>query len=268
MSMRKGRLEGKVVVVTGAAQGIGFGCAEMIGAEGAAVIVSDINVEKGEAAAAKIRDAGGRAAFVRADVASESDCARLMQAAIDHFGCLTGLVNNAGWYPRATLENTTTEFWDKIQDINLRGPFYCCKYAVPLMRANGGGSIVNMGSINGIQGLPTLVAYAAAKGGLLTLTRTLAGAYSRQNIRSNYLIPGWVLTEGEVALHTSGGHSFEELSSKGASLGLGRHQTPLDSAYACIYLLSDESAQVNGTILNVDAGSSTLPIQSADLYVG
>ena len=266
--MRKPRLEGKVVVVTGAAQGIGFGIAEMLAAEGASVVVSDINVEKGEAAAAKFSEAGGKAIFVRADVASESDCAALMQTAADTFGRLDGLVNNAGWYPRSGLEQTTTEFWDKIQDINLRGPFYCCKYAVPMMRAAGGGSVVNMGSINGIQGLPNLVAYASAKGGLLTMTKTLAGAYARQRIRFNYLIPGWVLSEGEIELHAANGHSLESLQRTGESLTLGRHQTPLDSAYAAVYLLSDESVQVTGTVLNVDAGASSLPIQSADLYVG
>ncbi len=266
--MRRPRLEGKVVVVTGAAQGIGYGISEMLADEGASVVVSDISVEKGEAAAAKFREAGGKAVFVRADVASESDCAALMQAAVDNFGRLDGLVNNAGWYPRASLEDTTTEFWDKIQDINLRGPFYCCKYAVPLMRDNGGGSVVNMGSINGIQGLPNLVAYASAKGGLLTMTRTLAGAYARQRIRFNYLIPGWVLSEGEIALHAAKGHSLESLLKTGETLTLGRHQTPLDSAYATVYLLSDESAQVTGSILNVDAGTSCMPIQNADLYVG
>jgi NAD(P)-dependent dehydrogenase (short-subunit alcohol dehydrogenase family) len=119
-----------------------------------------------------------------------------------------------------------------------------------------------------IDGLPNLVAYASAKGGLLTMTKTLAGAYARQRIRFNYLIPGWVLSEGEIALHAANGHSLESLKRTGESLALGRHQTPLDSAYAAVYLLSDESVQVTGTVLNVDAGASFLPIQSADLYVG
>jgi NAD(P)-dependent dehydrogenase (short-subunit alcohol dehydrogenase family) len=128
------------------------------------------------------------------------------------------------------------------------------------MRRAGGGSIVNVGSLNGIQGLPNLVAYASAKGGLLALTRTLAGALAKDRIRVNYLIPGWVLTEGEVALHAKGGLSREALERKGESLALGRHQTPDDAAYAALYLLSDEAVQVTGTILNVDAGASTLPI--------
>jgi NAD(P)-dependent dehydrogenase (short-subunit alcohol dehydrogenase family) len=253
--MRKGRVEGKTIVVTGAAQGIGFACARRLAEEGASVVLSDVKRAEGEAAAAKL---GAR--FVFADVTSESDCAGLMEAAAEPSGQIHGLVNNAGWYPRATLDETTTEFWDRIQDVNLRGPFYCCKFAAPYMRRAGGGSIVNMGSLNGIQGLPNLVAYAAAKGGLLALTRTLAGALAHDRIRVNYLIPGWVLTEGEIALHAKGGLTREALEKKGESLALGRHQTPDDAAYAALYLLSDEAAQVTGTILNVDAGASTLPI--------
>ena len=124
------------------------------------------------------------------------------------------------------------------------------------------------GSLNGIQGLPNLVAYSAAKGGLLSMTRTLAGALAHDRIRVNYLIPGWVLTEGEIALHAKNGVTIEDLKKSGENLALGRHQSPEDSAYASLYLLSDESAQVTGTILNVDAGGSTLPIQPGAPYVG
>jgi NAD(P)-dependent dehydrogenase (short-subunit alcohol dehydrogenase family) len=253
--MRKGRVEGKTIVVTGAAQGIGFACARRLAEEGAHVVLSDIQREAGEAAARKV---GGR--FIFANVTIEGDCVRLMDEAAGTTGRIDGLVNNAGWYPRATLEETTTEFWDEIQAVNLRGPFYCCKFVAPYMRNAGGGSIVNVGSLNGIQGLPNLVAYAAAKGGLLSLTRTLAGALAMDRIRVNYLIPGWVLTEGELALHARGGLSRAALEKKGESLALGRHQTPDDAAYAALYLLSDEAMQVTGTVLNVDAGASTLPI--------
>jgi NAD(P)-dependent dehydrogenase (short-subunit alcohol dehydrogenase family) len=254
------RLSDKVVVVTGAAQGIGFGCAELLASEGAAVVLSDVQQEKGNQAAAKIQAAGGKAHFYLADVKKEKDCSALIETARETFGGLDGLVNNAGWFPRATLETTTTELWDEVQQVNLRGAFYCCKYAVPAMRESGGGSIVNMGSICGIQSLPTLVAYGAAKGGLLALTRTLAGAFAEQRIRVNYVIPGWVLTEGEIALHKAQGRPEEALKRDGEKLALGRHQRPLDTAFAVVYLLSDESAQVTGTVLHVDAGASSLPI--------
>ncbi|HVM75004.1 MAG TPA: SDR family NAD(P)-dependent oxidoreductase [Candidatus Saccharimonadales bacterium] len=253
------RLSGKVVIITGAAQGIGFGCASLIASEGGAVVLGDIQQEKGEQAAEKIRVAGGNSRFVHADVKKEGDCAALIEAARKLHGRIDGLVNNAGWFPRATLEATTTELWDEVLQVNLRGAFYCCKYAVPVMRSSGG-SIVNMGSICGIQSLPNLVAYGAAKGGLLSLTRTLAGAEARHRIRVNYVIPGWVLTEGEVALHKAHGRSLEELLQDGEKLALGRHQTTLDAAHAVVYLLSDESAQVTGTVMHLDAGASTLPI--------
>lgn len=263
-----GRVADKVAVITGAAQGIGRGCAEILAREGARVVIGDLQEEAGLAAVDEIRASGGQATFQRADVEEEDHCAALVAAAIQTYGRLDILVNNAGWFPRATLEETTTELWDRIINVNLRGAFYCCKYAVPQMRAAGGGSIVNIGSINGLQGLPNLVAYAAAKGGLLTLTRTLAGAFAPDRIRANYVIPGWVLSEGELALQRSRGISAEDLQRAGERLPLGRHQTPRDTAYAVVYLASDESAQVTGTILNVDAGASTLPIQPGDAYVG
>jgi NAD(P)-dependent dehydrogenase (short-subunit alcohol dehydrogenase family) len=254
------RLQDKVVVVTGAAQGIGRGCARQVAAEGAAVVLADIQTESGERAAAAIRGEGGRALFCATDVRDEKQCAALMDQTVRTYGALHGLVNNVGWFPRATLEETTTELWDHVLQVNLRGAFYCCKYAVPVMREAQGGSIVNIGSINGIQGLPNLVAYAAAKGGLLSLTRTLAGALLEHRIRVNYVIPGWVLTEGELSIQRGEGREEQALRKMGERLGLGRNQTPLDTAYAVVYLLSDESSQVTGTILHLDAGASSLPI--------
>jgi NAD(P)-dependent dehydrogenase (short-subunit alcohol dehydrogenase family) len=257
------RLSGKVIVVTGAAQGIGFGCATLCAAEGASVILGDLQDERGERAAAEIRAAGGQAQFCHADVKNEADCAGLIETAQRSFGRLDGLVNNAGWFPRATLEETTTALWDEIIQVNLRGPFYCCKHAAPVMTRGAGGSIVNVGSICGIQSLPNLVAYGAAKGGLLSLTRTLAGTLAEHRIRVNYLIPGWVLTEGEISLHATLGRSEDSLREEGKKLPLGRQQTPRDAAYAAVYLLSDESSQVTGTILHIDAGTSTLPLAAS-----
>jgi len=253
------RLQDKVVIVTGAAQGIGLGCAKLIAAEGASVVLGDVQRERGEQSAADIRKDGSEAVFCSVDVRDEQHCAALIEKAMETYGKLDGLVNNAGWFPRATLEETTTELWEHVLQVNLRSAFYCCKHAVPRMRANGG-SIVNMGSICGIQSLPNIVAYGAAKGGLLSLTRTLAGALSGDGIRVNYVIPGWVLTEGELKIQGAQGNSEELLQKDGERLRFGRHQTPLDAAYGVVYLLSDESSQVTGTILHIDAGESTLPI--------
>ena len=260
-------LRDHVVVVTGAAQGIGFGCARMAAVESAAVVLGDIQKERGEEAAAKIRKEGGQAIFQLADVTDETQCSALVDVAVKKFGKLNGLVNNAGWFPRARLEETTTDLWEKVMQVNLRGAFYATKHAVPRMRECGGGSVVNMGSVCGIQGLPNLVAYAAAKGGMLSMTRTLAGALAADRIRVNYLIPGWIATEGELAIQKGEGRDASALESQGKNLPLGRMQTVQDAAYAAIYLLSDESSQVTGAILNVDAGGSMLPIQS-NLYPG
>jgi len=261
------RLHGKIVIVTGAAQGIGFECARMAAAEGASVVLGDIQKDRGQEAAARILKEGGQALFHLTDLTDESQCAALVGAAVSKFGKLNGLVNNAGWFPRARLEETTTELWEKVMQVNLRSAFYVTKFAVPRMRDAKGGSIVNMGSINGIQGLPNLVAYAAAKGGLLSMTRTLAGALAPDRIRVNFIIPGWIATEGELKIQKGEGRGVEDLEKAGKRLPLGRMQTVEDAAYAAIYLLSDESAQVTAAVLNVDAGGSMLPIQN-DLYPG
>lgn len=260
------RVIGKVAIVTGAAQGIGRGCARMLAQEGATVIIADIQDEIADAAVQDIRDVGGNAVYWRTDVGSEEQCSKLIEETVKKYGHLDILVNNAGWFPRATLEETTTELWDKVLNINLRGAFYCCKYAIPHMRGAGGGSIINIGSINGIQGLPNLIAYSAAKGGLISLTRTIAGACASDRIRVNYIIPGWVLTEGEIALHKEQNITEEELKRAGATLPLGRHQTPEDIGYAVIYLASDESTQITGTVISIDAGASTLPLQTRPSY--
>jgi NAD(P)-dependent dehydrogenase (short-subunit alcohol dehydrogenase family) len=254
------RLHNKVVLITGAAQGIGFACAKLCASEGAKVILADIQRERGEQSAALIR-AEGEARFLTADLRDEAQCAALIDQSIRAYGRLDGLVNNAGWFPRANLEQTTTELWEEVLRVNLRSAFYCCKYAVPKMRERRAGSIVNMGSICGIQSLPNLVAYGTAKAGLLGLTRTLAGALAADRIRVNYVIPGWVFTEGEQDIQRGEGRTLDDLLKAGEKLAFGRAQTPEETAQAVVFLLSDESPQVTGTILHLDAGASTLPIQ-------
>ena len=261
-----GRMTGKVAVVTGAAQGIGRGVAVRLAQEGACIVIGDVQDERGQAAAATILASGHEATYCHADVVSEEQCAALIEAAVSSYGRLDVLVNNAGGMPRGTLEETTTDLWEEVIRVDLRGAFYCCKYAVPRMRQTGGGSIVNIGSIAGIQGLPNMVAYASAKGGLLALTRTLAGAFVRDRIRVNYVIPGWVLSEGELALQHNSGVTDETLQAVATTMPTGRHQTVEDTANAVIYLASDESSQVTGTVLHLDAGASELPVQPTASY--
>jgi len=263
-----GRVAGKVAIVTGAANGIGRGGAERLGRGGAAVALADVDRAAGEVAAEAIRSRGEKAIFIATDLREEQQCVDLVEETVRVFGGLHILVNDAGWFPRGTLEETTSELWDSVLDVNLRSAFYCCKHAVPRLRVAGGGSIINMGSSHGIQGLPNLVAYSAAKGGLLSMTRTLAGALAPDRIRVNYLIPGWVLTETEIALQLSRGMTEEDLREAGERQPLGRHQRVEDVAYAVIYLASDESSQVTAAVLNVDAGITQLPVYREGGYVG
>jgi NAD(P)-dependent dehydrogenase (short-subunit alcohol dehydrogenase family) len=258
-----GRLAGKVAIVTGAGTGIGRGIAEAFAREGAAVVVANRNRQNGEETVRRIDAGGGRALFQPADVTREADCRDAVRAALEAFGKLDVLVNNAGIFPRATLEETTEELWDRIFATNLRGPAFLCKYAVPEMRRAGGGSIVNLGSTNQYAGLPNLFAYSCAKGGLLTMTRNLARALAADRIRVNTVNPGWVISEGEVVVQAQEGHDAAWIEEMGPRQPLGRHQMPEDAAMACVFLASDESSQVTGIELNCDAGRSMPGLGSA-----
>src|SRR5688500_3478337 len=171
-----GRVESRVAIVTGAGSGIGQGIARLLAREGARVVVAHRSAQTGEETVRQIRDAGGEARFHCTDVTRESDCADLVRATVAAYGGLDILVNNAGIFPRATLEETTEELWDQVMAVNLKGVFFCCKYAMPVMRERGGGSVINIGSINAYVGGGNLFAYALSKGGLLTLTRNLAAS--------------------------------------------------------------------------------------------
>jgi NAD(P)-dependent dehydrogenase (short-subunit alcohol dehydrogenase family) len=253
------RVAGKVAIVTGGNAGIGRAASELLGREGARVVVASRTAASGEETVRLIEAAGGQAAYVQTDVSREADCVRLVAEAIDRFGRLDVLVNNAAIYPRSTLTETTVEFWRQIMATNLEGPFVLCREAVPRMIEAGGGSIVNIGSFNGLAGAANLTAYSVAKGGLLTLTRNVAGAYARQNIRVNYLIPGWNITETEKVVQAREGHDAAWLAEAGGRQPGGRFSVPADAAYAILWLASDESIFVNGAIINTDGGSSMLP---------
>ncbi len=250
------KLEHRVAIVTGSGSGIGRGCALKLAAEGARVMVTDIGRETGEETINLIRNSGGEAIFIQADVSQERFCHQIVENTIGQFGRLDVLVNCAGIYPRATLEETTESFWDHILSVNLKGPFFLCKHAVPFMRKQGGGSIVNIGSVHGLGGAGKLVAYSVSKGGLLTLTRNLAIALVNDGIRVNYLIPGWVLSSTEMRIQREEGHDATWLEQRAKTLGMGRFQTAEDTARLVAFLASAESEMITGCVINVDAGYS------------
>jgi NAD(P)-dependent dehydrogenase (short-subunit alcohol dehydrogenase family) len=257
-----GRVQDKVAIVTGAGTGIGQGIAVELAREGAKVVVANRNAETGEETARLAREAGstsgtgGTAVFQPTDVTREADCQALVEAAVAQFGGLDVLVNNAGIFPRATLEQTTEELWDQIFAVNLKGVFFCCKHAMPVMRERGGGSVINIGSINAYVGGANLFPYSASKGGLLTLTRNLAASWARHHVRVNFLNPGWVITPGEIHIQGIEGHDAAWLEQQAKRMPLGRMQSPEDAAWAALFFASDESAMVTGQALNVDGGSS------------
>lgn len=247
-----GRVDGKVIVVTGGATGIGRGISEVLAREGARVVIANRSVNRGQEAEAAIRAAGGEAHFVPTDVAVEAECRHVMEEAVRVYGRLDGLVNNAGIFPRGTLDETTEELWDQIFAVNLKGAFFCCKHAVPRLRQAGGGCIVNIGSANAYVGSANLFAYSVSKGGMITMTRNLSAALADDRIRVNFVNPGWVITEMEIEIQAREGHDAEWIAESGRQMPLGRHQVPEDAAYAVLYLMSDEASQVSGDLLNVD----------------
>ncbi|MCC6174507.1 MAG: SDR family oxidoreductase [Chloroflexi bacterium] len=256
---RGSRVAGKTIVVTGGATGIGRAVAELLGKEGATIVVADRNTEAGAQAAQTIVADGGVARFVETDVSREEECVRLIRETVDAYGRIDGLANVAGIYPRASLTDTTLDLWRTIMAVNLEGPFVLCREAAPQMVKAGGGSIVNIGSMTGFGGGANLTAYSVSKGALLTLTRNVAAAYIRKGVRVNYLNPGWVITDTEIRVQAAQGYDEAWLRERGEALPGGRHSTPEDVALTILFLMSDESAMVNGQVISVDAGMAALP---------
>jgi NAD(P)-dependent dehydrogenase (short-subunit alcohol dehydrogenase family) len=258
-----GRLEGKVAVVTGAGQGIGEAAALRMAQEGARIVASDINEAAGNAVVAAIRDAGGEAVFVAADVASRDDVAALMAAAADAFGRLDVLHNNAGVHetqftPQAQSHELDEEVWDKVVGINLKGVWMCSKYAVPLMRESGGGSIVNAASIGGIVGYPMGAAYGPAKAGVIQLSRVMALELAPFGIRVNSYSPGNTDTP-MVQKYFSSGAPEEQAMIKAQLIGthlIPRLGRPDEVANLVLFLASDESSMITGASITIDMGTT------------
>ena len=251
------RLEGKVAIVTGGGTGIGRGIAEVMAAQGARIVVAGRRTAPLEAAVRARRAAGGDAEALSTDVSVEGQVQALVRHTVDRYGGVDVLVSNAGLYPRMELPDLTEEIWDLTVDVNLKGHFLCAKHTIPELIARGSGSIIFIGSVHGYAGASDVLAYSSAKGGLWTMTRNLARTYAGQQIRVNYINPGWVASEGEVVHRLELGYTEEWLEEQGREVvPSGRLQTPEDTAHVCVLLASDDGTQITATRFNVDGGLS------------
>jgi NAD(P)-dependent dehydrogenase (short-subunit alcohol dehydrogenase family) len=245
-----GRLDGKVVVITGAAGGIGREAALLFSAEGAGVCVADVDEETGEQTAAECRDAF----FQRVDVTSAESVQKMYRAAADRYGGVDVLYNNAGIMPAddGSILETEADAWDRVQAVNTRGVYLCCKYGIPHLLERGGGSVINVASFVALAGAATSqISYTASKGAVLSLSRELAVEFARRGIRVNALCPGPVETPLLMRL-------FEEtpgaLERRLVHLPMGRLAQAKEIAYGALFLASDESSYVNGATFLVDGG--------------
>jgi len=258
-----GVLEGKVAIVTGASSGIGRAIALRYGREGARVFVADINDDGGNETVKMIADAGGQAGFITCNTGDPEQVRAMVDQAAAKGGQLNILVNNAGVGSGGNrAEDIEIDDFRRVIDINLLGPFYGSKYAIPHLRAAGGGAIINIASSFGLIGAPNTGPYAAAKGGLITLTKQMAVDYSRENIRINCICPGYVDTDlgGRRARMTpeDAAQAFANREAKAAIQPIGRQAKPDEMAGTAAFLASDDASYVVGAAIVVDGGSTIL----------
>ncbi|WP_409272792.1 SDR family NAD(P)-dependent oxidoreductase [Neobacillus sp. SCS-31] len=242
------RLKDKVAVITGGTFGIGESTALLFAKEGAKVVIAARNAEKGAKVVNKIKDNGGEAIFIKTDVSKEEDIKNLMKETVDIYGRLDVVFANAGVGDMGDLQSVSLDSWNYTLSVDLTGVFLCSKYAIPEMEKNGGGSIINCASILGHVGQPSVTAYAAAKGGVVNMTRTAAVTYAKKGIRFNAVCPGYIETN---ILDGLGDEALEHLISLHP---VGRLGKPEEVANAVLFLASDESSFVTGANLLVDGG--------------
>ncbi len=244
-----GRLDNKVAIITGAASGIGRATAVRFAAEGAKVVVADLADAPGTALATEL---GGL--YVHVDVADEASVQAMFSATIDAFGGLDVLFNNAGISPSDddSILTTGVEAWQRVQDVNLKSVYLCCKYGIPLMQQRGGGSIINVASFVAIMGSATSqISYTASKGGVLSMSRELGVQFARENIRVNALCPGPVNTPLLQELFAK---DPERAARRLVHVPMGRFAEPEEMASAVLFLASDDSSFMTASTFLVDGG--------------
>jgi NAD(P)-dependent dehydrogenase (short-subunit alcohol dehydrogenase family) len=260
------RLSGKVVVITGAASGIGLAAARLFGREAAQLMLGDLDEDGGARAAEEIGASGGTAAFLRTEVSSGTDVQRLMDGAVERYGRLDIVFNNAGIGFARSILDTSEEDFDRVVAVNLKGVFLGCKYALPHLLANpNGGVILNTSSNGGLIGRPGDPVYNATKHGVMGLTKSLALAYADRRVRVNALCPGPIATPLLWAMQPPGMERDEFVHRALASCPTPRMAAPEEVASAALFLVSDEASFISGVGLAVD-GAKAAGVFNPDRY--
>jgi NAD(P)-dependent dehydrogenase (short-subunit alcohol dehydrogenase family) len=256
------RLKDKVCIVTGSALGIGRAAAKLMAAEGAKVVVADIDFAGAEAVVAAIREAGGEALAVHLDALKDESIATMVETAHKTYGRIDVLYNNVGFTDGArdtTVTGLDWAYWDVVMQLNLRSTVYATRCALPLMIEGGGGSVINTASMAAVQGMTQPTAYAAAKSGVFAFSRSVAVQYGPQNVRCNTIAPGLIMTTRapswpKPVLDTFRKHTL-----------VPRFGAPEDIGHLAVYLASDESGYVTGQVFQVDGGVGIVNPVTADL---
>lgn len=250
------RVLNKVVLITGGAQGIGEASARLLAKEGARVVVLDLLDKEGEQLVQSIKEKGGDAAYWHLDVTDEANIKKTFKAITDKWNKIDVLVNNAGISgANAPTDEISEEEWDAVMNVNVKGVFLCTKHAIPYMKKNGSGSIINLSSIYGLVGAPDAPPYHAAKGAVRLMSKTDAMLYAADGIRVNSVHPGYIWTSMVENHLKKQGISLEQGRKDLAALHpIGHVGEPEDIAYGILYLASDESKIVTGSELIIDGG--------------
>jgi NAD(P)-dependent dehydrogenase (short-subunit alcohol dehydrogenase family) len=249
-----GRLDHKVCVVTGAGSGIGRAIAQRLAEENAQVLCVDLNLETAIATAEDIQQAGGVASAVGADVSNPEQVDRFINRCVEQYGKIDVLVNNAGVNIPGVLHEVSDETIDRTLNVNVKGCIYGCRAAIPHMLRQGGGSIINMSSVNGLVSEPFLAVYSASKGAIVMLTKGVALDYAKQKIRCNAICPGWVNTPINYAHAEMMGGLDKIYATIDSFQPIGRPGEPREIAHLALFLASDEASFLTGSIITADGG--------------
>jgi 3-oxoacyl-[acyl-carrier protein] reductase len=247
------RLKGKVAIVTGGGSGFGEGIAKRFVEEGCKVVVNDINADGGERVAAEIKSSGGEAAFTKGDVSKDADWAAMLKFALDTFGSLDIVVNNAGTTHRnQPMLDVSEKDFDRVFAVNVKSLFHSTRNIVPHFRKVGGGVFITIASTAGVRPRPGLVWYNGSKGAAITMSRSMAVELAPDKIRVNVVNP--VAGDTPLLAEFMGADTPEIRAKFVSTIPLGRFSQPLDIANACLYLASDEAEFITGTCIEVDGG--------------